>query len=248
MTARGFLGAGDLFIARQVAGVYGPYLGPFEASKFEIKPNVDVKEQTSKGRDTYGQVIETVALAKAADLTVELSEVNKESLTIALLGTASAISGSAGSVVAEVSIGKMNAWQALAHEQVSAVVVKDTSATTTYVNGVDYIVNPRLGWYKVLPGGSIVDADSLKISYTYSAITGTKIAGGTNAQIRAKFKLDGKNFADDQPCIVTVHEGVIASSSAFDFLSGDFAKVTMPGKMKTPVGYTEPFTVELRDA
>ena len=42
MAARGFLGAGDLYIARYVNGVLQAYQGPFEASKFEIKPNVDL--------------------------------------------------------------------------------------------------------------------------------------------------------------------------------------------------------------
>ena len=33
-----------------------------------------------------------------------------------------------------------------------------------------------------------------------------------------------------------------------DFLSDNFATVTMPGRMKTPTGYTEPFNVHLRTA
>ena len=71
MSARGFLGAGDLYISRQVGGSFLDYEGPFECTKFEIKPNVELKEQISKGRDTYGQVVETVALPKPAVLTVE---------------------------------------------------------------------------------------------------------------------------------------------------------------------------------
>ena len=42
MAARGFLGAGDLYIARQVSGVFQPFTGPFECTKFEIKPNVEL--------------------------------------------------------------------------------------------------------------------------------------------------------------------------------------------------------------
>ena len=47
---------------------------------------------------------------------------------------------------------------------------------------------------------------------------------------------------------MTVHEAVIAADAAFDFLGDDFATVTMPGRMKTPAGFTEPFTVHLRNA
>ncbi len=45
--------------------------------------------------------------------------------------------------------------------------------------------------------------------------------------------------------IVDIYEGVVASNSAFDFLQNDFATVTLPGRLKTPVGRTEPYNVKL---
>lgn len=248
MTARAFIGAGDLYISRQVANVYGPYLGPYECHKFEIKPNVDIKEQVSKGRGTYGQVIETVAIPKPAQLTVELAEVNKTSLAIALLGTTAALAQTAGSLAAEVFIANLDGWTALTKANLTGTpIVTNSAGTTTYVNGTDYIVNMQLGWVKALVGGAITDLQSLKYSSTYGLISGVGIKGQTQTQVRAKFKLDGKNFADDLPCIVTVYEAVIAADAAFDFLANDFNSVSLPGRMKTPVGFTEPFLVELRD-
>ena len=88
----------------------------------------------------------------------------------------------------------------------------------------------------------------MKVSGTYNATTGTSIAGGTQAQIRAKFRLDGVNFADGQRVLVDVWEAVIASDNAFDFLADKFASLGLKGKLKTPVGKTEPFTVQLLDA
>ena len=249
MSARGFLGAGDLYIARQVGGTYLDYEGPFEATKFEIKPNVEIKEQVSKGRDTYGQVIETVALPKPAQLTVDLAEVNKTSLALALLGTTSALAQSSGTLTGEAVVAAHNVWKPLTKAALSAPpVVKNSGDTVTYVAGVDYIANLQLGWIKVLSTGAIADGATIHVSGSYAAISGIAIAGQTQTQVRAKFKLDGKNFADDLPVIVTVHEAVIAADSAFDFLANDFNTVSLPGRMKTPSGYTEPFTVHLRDA
>lgn len=249
MAARGFLGAGDLYLARQVAGVWEAYSGPYECSKFEIKPNVELKEQISKGRSSYGQVIETVALQKPADLSVDLAEVNKESLAIALLGTTAALAQGSGTLTAEAVTVTLDKWIALSKAAFTGTpVVTHTSGSPTYVNGVDYIINPQLGWIKALTGGAIADAASVKVTTTYAAITGTEIKGATQAQLRVRFKLDGKNFADDLPSIVTVHEAVIAADAAFDFLGDNFATVTMPGRMKTPTGMTEPFTVHLRNA
>lgn len=249
MAARGFLGAGDLYLARQVAGVWEDYSGPYECTKFEIKPNVEVKNQVSKGRSTYGQVIETVAIQQPADLSVDLAEVNKETMAIALLGTVAALAQGAGSLVDEVVVAKLDKWVPLTKANLTgSPTVTNSAAAITYVEGTDYIVNKQLGWFKALVGGAITDAQSLKLDSSYAAISGTQVKGGTQAQLRVRFKLDGKNFADDLPSIVTVHEAVIAADAAFDFLSDNFATITMPGSMKTPAGFSEPFTVDLRAA
>lgn len=250
MSARGFLGAGDLYIARFENGQFSDYEGPFECGKFEIKPNVDLKEKVSKGKLTYGQVIETVAIPKPADLTVEMTEVNKQALAIALLGTIVGLNQSAGSVTDEAVVAKLGYWKQLSKARLNTAgfVVTNSAATITYVEGVDYIVNYTLGWFKALAGGQITEGQSLKIDFAHLAITGSEIKGATQTQVRAKFKLDGVNFADNLPVIVTVHEAVIAADSAFDILGDDFATVSLPGRMKTPSGFVEPFNVHLRDA
>lgn len=249
MAARGFLGAGDLYIARQVSGVFLPYTGPFECTKFEIKPNIELKEQISKGRSTYGQVIESVAIPQPSDLTVDLAEVNKESLAIALLGTTAALTQTSGTLSAVDVVAKLDAWVELTKAALTGnPTVTNSAASVTYVNGVDYLINSQLGWFKALAGGAIIDGQTVKLTSTYAAISGTEIKGSTQSQVRAKFKLDGKNFVDDLPVIVTVHEAIIAADAAFDFLADDFNTVSLPGRMKTPSGFVEPFTVHLRNA
>lgn len=248
MAARGFLGAGDLYISRYVGGVAQPYQGPYECTKFEIKPNVELKEMTSKGRSTYGQVIESVAIPQPADLTVDLPEVNKESLALALLGTVAAVSQTGGSLTDEVvTVTALDTWLPLSKASFSTITAK-TSADVALTEGEDFIVDKQLGWIKVLStnNNSVAAAGTIKVSGAYASTTGNEIKGMTNAQLRAKFKLVGKNFADDLPYTVTVHEAVIAADSAFDFLQDDFASVSLPGRMKTPAGFTDPFTVVLQ--
>lgn len=247
MAARGFLGSGDLFIARYVGGVAGPFEGPFECRQFEIKPNVNLVEMVSKGRNTYGQVVETVAIPQPADLTVQMSEVNKESLAIALLGTSAPINQTGATVSNEaVTLSNVGQWYNLTkHSLTGTVTVTNVAGTTTYVNGVDYLVDMQQGWIKSLAGGAIAAATIVHVDFTAETTSGTEIKGMTQAQLRAKFKLVGKNFADDLPYVVTVHEAVIAADSALDFLQDDFAEITLPGRMKTPSGFTEPFNVQL---
>lgn len=251
MAARGFLGGGDLYIDRfdPTTGLKVGRAGPFECDKFEIKPNVDLKEKSSKGRSKYGQVIESVPLAKPADFSVELSEVDREGLTMALLGTQTAINQGSGTITDEAITALQGKWVSLAHQNVAeaGLVVTNSAATTTYVLGTDYEVNYRLGMIRALSTGAIAEAAALKVDYGYNAITGTKIAGGTNSQLRAEFVLDGVNFADQSASIVTVYECVLTPESGFDFLANDFGVIKLKGRMKTPVGKSEPFTVELRD-
>lgn len=75
--------AGDIYINRMVGGVSQGMVGSIYADKFEIKPSVDVKEATSKGRYSYGQVLDTVNLAKPTDFTIDLSEVTGDILVMA---------------------------------------------------------------------------------------------------------------------------------------------------------------------
>jgi hypothetical protein len=317
--ARGFLGAGDLYIARYENGAFLAYEGPFECKKFEIKPNVEVKEMTSKGRTTYGQVVETVAVPQPSDFTVDMAEVNRTSMALALLGTTADVAQASGSLTNYAIVAKHDKWsdteklmltgsQTVAGGAVSASVTGAISGTTltvsavssgtlsvgqaisgsgmtagtritalgtgtggtgtytvnnsqtfasgaitgaagsSYVEGEDFIVNKQLGWVKALSTGGILDNEPLKVTSTYDEVSGIEIKGSTQTQLRAKFKLDGVNFVDNSPCIVTVHEGVIAADSAFDFLADDFNTISLPGRMKTPSGFIEPYTVRLLDA
>lgn len=253
MSARGFLGAGDLYVQRYnpTTGALMSMFGPYEVEKFEFKPNIETKEKMSKGRTTYGQVIETVNLPQPGEFAVTFGEVDREGLTLALLGTEFAINR-AGATIAEGSALEVTAdlggWVELPHQGWTSLTVKNQAGTTTYVEGTHYRLNPRLGWLKVLDGAGIADAATLKVFGTYATITGSQISAATVNEIRAKFVLDGINFADKLPCIATVWEGVVAPDTAFDFLADDFASIPLTGRAKTPVGKTEPFVVELRNA
>jgi hypothetical protein len=252
MSARGFLGGGDLYINRYdpSLGAFRGFEGPFEASKFEIKPNVEIKNLPSRGRSTYGQNIETVTLPQPSDFTVELPEVNKATLAIALLGDAVALNQGAGTMAAQPFTAiRKEVWLDLGHRNIVAAGFSITNepGTTTYVMGVDYVVNYRMGWVKILEASAIAPGAVLEASGSYNAVTGTTIRGATQTQVRAQFRLEGINFADQLPVIVDVWEAVIAADSAFDFLASDFNTVSLPGSLKTPVGKTEPFTVELQD-
>ncbi|HNU12654.1 MAG TPA: hypothetical protein PKJ45_15030, partial [Rubrivivax sp.] len=60
--AQGFIGAGDLYAALIASdGSIGGYIDFGNTTKLGIQPASEIKEQKSKKRDSYGQVLETVA-------------------------------------------------------------------------------------------------------------------------------------------------------------------------------------------
>jgi hypothetical protein len=250
MAARGYLGSGDLYLARFVGGVAGDILGPYECSKFEIKPNSEVKELVSKGRNSYGQVVETATIPQPADLTIDLPEVNKESLAIALFGTTAVLTQTAGTWSTAIDLPtKHNVWTPLPKAAILTLVAQDPTATDTYVLGEDYLLNAEMGWIKTLSTGDIGATETLKITGTFDDQAGTEIKGITSSDVRVKAILHAKNFAEaDAHSVVTVYEAVIAADSAFDWLADDFNTISLPGRMKTPAGLDAPFTVRLIDA
>lgn len=248
MTARSFMGAGDIYINRLVGGISQGMVGPIYADKLEIKPSVDTKESTSKGRYSYGQVLETVNLAKPTEFTLDLKEVTGDILVMAFLGTSAALNQTSGALTDFLVTIKKDKWVGIGKKNLEATVtVEHATLATVYVEGTDYLLNRALGWIKVLPGSAIVDGVQLKVTADYSAATGTVISGSTLTEVRANIVFDGINQADGTQVTVDIFEAVVSADSAFDFLGNDFGNVSLKGKLKTPVGKTAPYTVTVQD-
>ncbi len=248
MTARSFMGAGDIYINRLVGGISQGMVGPIYADKLEIKPSVDTKESTSKGRYSYGQVLETVNLAKPDEFTLDLKEVTGDILVMAFLGTSASLNQVSGTMTDTLVTIKKDKWADIGKKNLEAtVVVEHATLATVYVEGTDYLLNRALGWIKVLTGSAIVDGVQLKVTADYSAATGTVISGSTLTEVRANIVFDGINQADGTQVTVDIFEAVVSADSAFDFLGNDFGNVSLKGKLKTPVGKTAPYTVTVQD-
>lgn len=247
LTARGFMGAGGVQFSLIVAGVALGYGSTRETSKFEIKPNSDIKELESKGKETYGQVIETVAVAKPSEVSINLREADYENLLLSFMGSAgTGINQASATVVDEVVVMKIGKYTELANRNLAStgLVLANSDATITYVLGTDYEVIYLTGQIRALAGGAITELQSCKVDYTAGAMTSKKIMGATQTSIRAKILFTGKNMADDTPVLLTCWEGVFTPDNAFDLLANDFGEVTLKGKLKTPVGKTSPFEVD----
>lgn len=259
MAARGFLGAGDVWINRFNPTTNLPmgWVGPLEASKCGIKPNASLKELKSKGRNTYGQVLESVPLQEPADFSMTLREANKDNITLMFMGEQSVLNQGAGSAT-DVAITMRGGYGAqLPHQNINEAgfVLTSSPAGTTYALGTDYTVNYRLGILMPVAGSALATAIAaagdaglpLLVDYGYSAIGGTRVRGAVQPQLRAWVKFDGINFADGKSVIAEIYEVILTPDAEFDFLADDWNELPLQGRMKTPVGKSEPFTVDFRD-
>jgi hypothetical protein len=245
--AQGFIGAGDVYLAPINAdGSLGKMVDVGNTTKLSIAPKSDIKEQKSRKRDSYGDVLETAALKQPAEVSMTLETVNRENLRYAFMGVDATYSQASGSIANEVTVARLDGWVQLSKEEISAVVLTNSAGTTTYVLGTDYVLNTRLGMYKALSTGTITEAQSLQADFSHAAFTGAAIRGGQQAQIRAYMLLDGVNKVDDSIGILEVYEVLLTPSGEFDWFKDDFNTIDLSGKLKTPVGRTESFKFKAR--
>lgn len=242
----GFLGSGRIYVNRKVGAAYQGFHYIGNATKFEIKENSEKKERISKDKANYGSALNTVFVKKPAEVNITLDDLDKDNLALVFLGATSAVSVAGATVTDEVVTGYKDKIFQTAQRNISAVVLTDSAGTTTFVLNTDYqITDAKLGLIKVLTAGAITDAQSLKIDYTYGAMTSNKVAGGTNANIIMKVLLDGVNQADQSLAVVNVWEAVLSPTSGVDFLADDFTSLELAGTANVPTGGTEAYTVEL---
>lgn len=198
-----YLGAGALYIDRLNADGTRTGLSLVgNATKLEIKPDGDVKEQLSKGRGTYGQVIATAMLPKPTTITVDLNQLDKNVLAMAFMGDVSEINEASGSVVDEVvtalSVGK---YVSLAKRNLAS-----TGLNVSKRDGVNAVTRASTMAYVV--GNFIVPATPNGHYYKCT------VAGTTGSSIPT-YTTNGTTVTDGT--VTWVDMGLIVMASGTDF-------------------------------
>lgn len=236
---------GDVLFNRYLNGAYQGYID-LNAGELSIKLNSKQLDAISKGRANYGQPRATAILPEPSDLTLSFNKCSPKALAMGLQGSISAYTQASGSATDEVAVAVKGGWVDLAFRNLAAtgLTVKNSGGSTTYVKDTDYTVDYAAGQIYVLPTSAITDAQSLKVSYTYSAVTADAIKGGTQASIRGIIHMKGQNvFDDDKQVEIKVWDAVLTSESSIDWLSDKEIEIKLKGRMVIPEGRIEPFEV-----
>ena len=247
---RGFLGEGDVLadIFNSTTGSYAnAYEELGEANKFAVSSGAEVIEAVSKGRMRRGQLVASVAIAKPGEIEIVLSEVNAATLRMGLGATVSDLTQGAGSLTDSPVVAQLDKWVDIGKRNIveAGLTVKNDAGSTPYVIGTHYVIDYRLGKIKALSSGPITAGQTLELTGTYNAVSGSRLKAGTQAQIRARLLFNGRNLVDGSDAEVEVWEAVLAPTNPIDFMSDKLVDITLKGKMVTPAGKDAPYEVRL---
>ncbi len=160
---------------------------------FSMQRNVTTLDHFTV-KDGVRQKDLTIITEASIGFSFSIDEFSAENLNLIMFGSGvTAANQSSGSAVSEVvnAPAILDRSVFLAFTNVSSVVVKDVTDTTTYVEGTDYeIVNATTGELKILSGGSISVSDELHISYDYAARNRSKIVPGKDFRINGSARLE----------------------------------------------------------
>lgn len=257
MAARGYLLEGDLYMAPFVAGVAQALQGPFEGVTFAIEPNSTTVDMISRGRNSTGNILESVSSLQPTNFNAKFAEADANLLAMGLMGSVAAMSQTAGTFSNQTVVAKLGKWVPLPFANIGAGALTISDSTpTALTEGTHYELNRHMGMIRVFPTGAgdgqqtVVAADEvLTISAgAYGALSGSRIQGGVAPDVRAMFVFDGRNRVDGANVKLTVWEAIMSASEAMDFLAGGFLTTALSGRMKKPVGKPAAFEMDVLNA
>lgn len=204
------------------------------SNSITIKPNSKMLTDKSKDESQRGMVSAMVAERDAMDFTWAIKGFDRNKMSLQMMGEDSTFSQGSGTVTAQpITAAAAGIYVPLGFENITAasVIVTNSAASTTYVEGTDYLIDYNNG-YIVTKGSAIAAASTIKVTLAYGATSGWDVTGESVAQITGKFIFSGTNIAQKRRFKLTIPYVVLTSDKAFDFLDDKLSEFTLKG---TPI-------------
>lgn len=188
---------GDIFLAKVNDG--GALLSKYEflgeAYPLTVKINKDVITILGRTTKTNGKVIDSKEKPADTGGSLNVLAYTAANVAKALDGLVTTRNVAETTLTAEpVTLGKFREYSEIGTEDLSSVVVKDVTDTTTYTSGVDYDLNAALGLISPVEGGAIAEDAVVHVSAVGAANTDQRITIGAGSS--GKYALKG-NLIDD---------------------------------------------------
>jgi hypothetical protein len=190
-----------------------------------------------------------VVTGAIAGTTLTVSAVTSGTLTVGQVISGSGVTADTTITALGTGTGGVGTYTVSASQTAASTTITATgpaAGSITYVENTDYELNRPLGLIKVLDTSLIADAAALQVSGPYGAMSGVRVSGATQGEIRCRILFDGINQADSSEVTAEIYEAILSAESEFDFLPDDFGVVSMTGTAKTPAGKSSPFVVDIK--
>lgn len=237
---------GKMYLNPVVDGVFTGLIGPVEVDKLEIKPDADKQTIPSKKAERYGQSRKTYFLGKPTTMTIATNEIPPVMLAAAFMGNSVTINQGSGSKTdLAVTLPAYPAWAELPNTNIASTGLTVTGpAAAVLAVGTDVEVNYALGLIRATKTGAVKAGAACTLSYTYNAVTGSRIQGSVKPAIDTKVLLDGTNLIDGSPIKLIVPLATLSPKNAVDFMSEKAIVITLEGEAVVQDGETAPYYID----
>ena len=223
---------GDLYIETFTNNVSNGVIGPVDVNSLEVKPDSDKISIPSKRKGKLGQARETYFVPKPATVTIKTSEIPPVLLAAAFMGLESPINQGAGTLTeVALTLPAHPKWVSLGKTNLSATGLVVKEGATSLVLGTDFEINYALGLLRATKAGAVADGGPVTVSASYNAITGTRIAGNVQPEVKAKLTLDGRSVIGGESIILTVPRASLSPKKAVDFMSDKPIEIELEGEL-----------------
>lgn len=239
----GLLVAGNFFVDRLNAqGQSTGIIGPINTTKLAIKTDADEKVRGSRKKESYGQALSVVKIAKPAEVEWSFDDQPAELIAMALLGDTQVLNTGSGTLTdVAVTLPDNQRWVQLPETNFATLGFAVKKDAATLVLGTDYEVNYALGLVRALKGGAVEAGGAVTVSGQHNAISGTLVRGGINAQTRARIFGEGTNLETGKPMKLDIFDASLSPTAALDFAASEFVSATLAGKAQLVAGKDHPF-------
>lgn len=224
-----YSGQGSLYIAKR--DVTGKPLGFIPIGNVpELTIDIEVSKFEHKESESGSRLLDlTIVKEKKGKFKMKVENISLDNLALGLYGEQANVVG-ATVTDEEVKFYKGKRMP-LAHPNVSAVVVKDVTETTTYVLGTDYTVDAKNGVLIFPASGSLIaEAAVLNVAYTYGAYS--NLEAFTSAESPERWlRFEGLNTVDGSHVVIDCYRAQFDPLTGYALINEEIAALDMGGSL-----------------
>lgn len=224
-----YSGQGSLYVAKRDTS--GKPLGFIPIGNVpELTIDIEISKFEHKESESGNRLLDlSIVKEKKGKFKMKVENLSLDNLALGLYGEKAAQAG--GSVTAEAVKFYKGMRMPLAHPNVSAVVVKDVTDTTTYVAGTDYTVDAANGTLIFPASGSLItEAAVLHVSYTYGAYS--NLEAFTSAESPERWlRFEGLNTVDGSHVVIDCYRAQFDPLTGYALINEEIASLDMNGSL-----------------